>query len=184
MMLCITNTLIRTHHVSSRTLSHTCWYCSYKAAGDSALLQALGNARGIQVNIVNLVEAGQGGVMGQVSSSKIRSALNQGRMHQVAESLGRPYRLVADLSHHLVRPDCTGFRSICCAFRSICLAVHLVIRVTNSAALHGCRLPIKCLQNQPPMYNQTYAVTLSIADSYSGSIVLLCYCLFCRSVGY
>lgn len=90
--------------------------CSYKAAGDSALLQALGNAHGIQVNIVNLVEDGQGGVMGQVSSSKIRSALNQGRMPQVAQSLGRPYRLVADLSHHLLRPDCTGVRSIRCAF--------------------------------------------------------------------
>ena len=105
--------LIHIHHVSTHTLSDTCCSCSYKAAGDSALLQALGDAHGIQVNIVNLVEAGQGGVMGQVSSSKIRSALNQGHMHQVAQSLGRPYRLVADLKPQLVHPDCTGFRSTC-----------------------------------------------------------------------
>ena len=87
-----------------------CSFCSYKAAGDSTLLQSLGNAHGIQVDIVNLVEAGQGGVVGQVSSSKIRSALNQGHMQQVAESLGRPYRLVADISPHLLRPDCMSLR--------------------------------------------------------------------------
>lgn len=84
--------------------------CSYKAAGDSALLQALGNAHGIQVDIVNLVEGGQGGVVGQVSSSKIRSALNEGHMQQVAESLGRPYRLIADISPQLLRPDCMSLR--------------------------------------------------------------------------
>lgn len=85
-------------------------FCSYKAAGDSALLQALGTAHGIQVDIVNLVEAGQGGVLGQVSSSKIRSALNQGHMRQLAESLGRPYRLIADISPQLLRPDCMSLR--------------------------------------------------------------------------
>lgn len=85
-------------------------FCSYKAAGDSVLLQALGDAHGIQVDIVNLVDAGQGGVLGQVSSSKIRSALNQGHMQQVAESLGRPYRLVADISPQLLRPDCMTLR--------------------------------------------------------------------------
>lgn len=33
---------------------------------------------------------------------------------------------------------------------------------------HQCRLPIKCLQNQPPMYQQTYQVSLSVADRHSG----------------
>lgn len=70
-------------------------HCRYKAAGDSKLLQALGESHSIKVDIVNLVEAGRGGVKGQVSSSKIRHALNCGHMEQVAESLGRPYRLVA-----------------------------------------------------------------------------------------
>ena len=72
-------------------------YCRYKAAGDSKLLQALGESHSIKVDIVNLVEAGRGGVEGQVSSSKIRHALNCGHMEQVAESLGRPYRLVAEV---------------------------------------------------------------------------------------
>jgi FAD synthase len=71
--------------------------CRYKAAGDSKLLQALGESHSIKVDIVNLVEAGRGGVEGQVSSSKIRHALNCGHMEQVAESLGRPYRLVAEV---------------------------------------------------------------------------------------
>ena len=88
-------------------------FCSYKAAGDSKLLQALGHAHGIQVNVVDLVEAGPGGVMGQISSSKIRTALNQGQMQQVAQSLGRPYRLVADITPHLLRPDRTNVRSTC-----------------------------------------------------------------------
>ncbi len=72
-------------------------HCRYKAAGDSKLLQALGESHSIKVDIVNLVEAGRGGVEGQVSSSKIRHALNCGHMEQVAESLGRPYRLVAEV---------------------------------------------------------------------------------------
>lgn len=72
-------------------------HCRYKAAGDSKLLQALGESHGIKVDVVNLVEAGTGGVEGQVSSSKIRHALNCGHMQQVAESLGRRYRLVAEV---------------------------------------------------------------------------------------
>ena len=72
-------------------------HCSYKAAGDSKLLQALGQTYSITVDIVRLVEAGQGGIEGQVSSSKIRNGLNCGQMKQVQESLGRPYRLVADI---------------------------------------------------------------------------------------
>ena len=43
------------------------------------------------------MEAGHGGVEGQVSSSKIRHALSCGLMEQVAESLGRPYRLVTEV---------------------------------------------------------------------------------------
>ncbi len=73
-------------------------HCRYKAAGDSKLLQALGESHSIKVDIVNLVEAGTGGIEGQVSSSKIRHALNCGHMEQVAESLGRPYRLVAEVA--------------------------------------------------------------------------------------
>lgn len=90
--------------------------CSYKAAGDSKLLKALGKAYSIHVNIVNLVEAGAGGLNGQISSSKIRAALNQGQMQQIAESLGRPYRLVADVSSELLRLDSDhdGLRSTCC----------------------------------------------------------------------
>ncbi|KAL3154254.1 hypothetical protein ABBQ32_013752 [Trebouxia sp. C0010 RCD-2024] len=59
---------------------------------------------------------------------------------QVAESLGRPYRLVADISPEFEHPGSTVLR-----------------------------LPIKCLQNQPPMYQQTYQVSLSIADKQSAN---------------
>ena len=69
----------------------------YKAAGDSKLLKSLGKSQNIHVDIVNLLEAGKGAVQGQVSSSKIRSALNCGHMQQVAESLGRPYRLISEV---------------------------------------------------------------------------------------
>lgn len=57
----------------------------------------LGAEYGLNIDIVSLVEASAGGVAGQVSSSKIRDALNQGLMQQVAESLDRPYRLMANI---------------------------------------------------------------------------------------
>lgn len=61
------------------------------------MLLKLGAHYGLTVDIVDLVKASSGGVTGQVSSSKIRDALNQGLMQQVSESLGRPYRLMADV---------------------------------------------------------------------------------------
>ena len=69
------------------------------------MLQDLGKAYGVHVSIVSLVEAGVGGIKGQVSSSKIRAALNEGHMQQVAESLGRPYRLLADISPEIAHLD-------------------------------------------------------------------------------
>lgn len=88
--------------------------CSYKAAGDSQLLKSLGETNGIQVNIVDLVEAEAGGMKGQISSSRIRTALNQGRMQQVAQSLGRAYRLMANIGPETMsrNPDHSSLRFV------------------------------------------------------------------------
>ena len=67
----------------------------YKAKGDTAMLQQLGSELGLQVHVLDLLEAGPLAVDGQVSSSKIREALASGRLRTVAQSLGRPYRLMA-----------------------------------------------------------------------------------------
>lgn len=91
--------LLQVEHKHSGAVDDMCHHtCRYKAAGNSDTLLTLGAKYGLKVDIVNLLEAGSGAVAGQVSSSKIRNALNHGLMQQVSESLGRPYRLVADIS--------------------------------------------------------------------------------------
>lgn len=125
----------------------------YKAAGDSKLLQALGESHSIKVDIVNLVEAGRGGVEGQVSSSKIRHALNCGHMEQVAESLGRPYRLVAEVFPNDMRLVPDGLR--------------------DNDLRKLCRIPMIHLCNQPPKYGE-YQVTISMADAISKGSKLKC----------
>lgn len=67
----------------------------YRAQGDTAMLQQLGGELGLQVHVLDLLEAGPQAVDGQVSSSKIREALASGQLRTVAQSLGRPYRLLA-----------------------------------------------------------------------------------------
>ncbi|DBA67148.1 TPA: hypothetical protein ACH3X2_001470 [Trebouxia sp. C0005] len=121
----------------------------YKAAGDSKLLQALGESHGIKVDVVNLVEAGTGGVEGQVSSSKIRHALNCGHMQQVAESLGRRYRLVAEVVSKDMRLVPDGLQD------------------------NVLRIPMNLLCNQPPKYGE-YQATISMADAMSEGSKLNC----------
>ena len=61
----------------------------HKAAGDPALLAALGRPRGIEVVVVAL-QAGGGQV---VSSTRVRAELAAGDVAAAAASLGRPYEL-------------------------------------------------------------------------------------------
>lgn len=49
------------------------------------------------MSVVGLLGAAVPGLVGMVSSSKVREALAAGRMVKVSENLGRPYRLVAVL---------------------------------------------------------------------------------------
>ena len=85
----------------------------YKAVGDASLLQELGKKHGIPVTVVQLVQATGGGGEGEtrgategaqgtidasISSSRITELVSEGEMELAAKMLGRPYRLVADLS--------------------------------------------------------------------------------------
>lgn len=74
------------------------------------MLLELGAKYGLEIDIVSLVEATAGGVAGQVSSSKIRAALSQGLMQQVSESLGRPYRLMANITPAELLQECDQLR--------------------------------------------------------------------------
>ena len=74
------------------------------------MLLELGAKYGLHIDIVSLVEASAGGVTGQVSSSKVRAALGQGLMQQVSESLGRPYRLMANVTPAELSQDCHQLR--------------------------------------------------------------------------
>ncbi len=66
-----------------------------KRAGDYAMLDAAGTAKGFEVARMNSYE-----VHGlRVSSSKVREALHQGRMNDVAKLLGRPYSISGHVVH-------------------------------------------------------------------------------------
>ena len=66
-----------------------------KRAGDYAMLDAAGTAKGFEVARMNSYE-----VHGlRVSSSAVREALNQGRMDIVAKLLGRPYSISGHVVH-------------------------------------------------------------------------------------
>jgi riboflavin kinase / FMN adenylyltransferase len=66
-----------------------------KRAGDYAMLDAAGTAKGFEVARINSYE-----VHGlRVSSSAVREALNQGRMDDVAKLLGRPYSISGHVVH-------------------------------------------------------------------------------------
>jgi riboflavin kinase/FMN adenylyltransferase len=66
-----------------------------KRAGDYAMLDAAGTAKGFEVARMNSYE-----VHGlRVSSSEVREALNQGRMDDVAKLLGRPYSISGHVVH-------------------------------------------------------------------------------------
>jgi riboflavin kinase / FMN adenylyltransferase len=66
-----------------------------KRAGDYAMLDAAGTAKGFEVARMNSYE-----VHGlRVSSSAVREALHQGRMKDVAKLLGRPYSISGHVVH-------------------------------------------------------------------------------------
>jgi riboflavin kinase / FMN adenylyltransferase len=66
-----------------------------KRAGDYAMLDAAGTAKGFEVARMNSYE-----VHGlRVSSSEVREALSQGQMNDVAKLLGRPYSISGHVVH-------------------------------------------------------------------------------------
>ncbi len=65
------------------------------AAGDVALLTALGEQRGFGIEAVGLVDLGDG----PVSSSALRSQLAAGDVEVVARGLGRPFSLTGEVVH-------------------------------------------------------------------------------------
>ncbi|CAD7695701.1 unnamed protein product [Ostreobium quekettii] len=67
----------------------------YKASGDARLLEALGTQYGLQVKILDLVTSDEKVPLGEVSTTQVRKALDQGDMRHVARLLGRSYRLVS-----------------------------------------------------------------------------------------
>jgi riboflavin kinase/FMN adenylyltransferase len=60
----------------------------HKRAGDAALLHKVAGARGVHVQVVEIVEDGNG----RMSSSRIRAALDSGDLDSARGLLGRPYR--------------------------------------------------------------------------------------------
>ena len=63
--------------------------------GDTSLLQAIAGACGVKVDVVDIVKDHQG----RMSSSRIRSALDDGNLSLAAKLLGRPYRFQGTVVH-------------------------------------------------------------------------------------
>lgn len=68
----------------------------YGRSGDINTLREFGKSRNFEVVEVPFVDAGiqDGDSLGKCSSSVIRRLLEEGRLHQAAQILGRPFRLV------------------------------------------------------------------------------------------
>ena len=79
-----------------------------KRAGDYAVLDAAGDAQGFDVARMNSYE-----VHGlRVSSSAVRTALDEGRMQDAARLLGRPYRISGHVVHGRKLGRELGFRTL------------------------------------------------------------------------
>lgn len=68
------------------------WRFGHRAVGDVELLKELAPRLGLEVQVVDGVEDGDG--EGVVSSTRVRKALGSGRVEEAARLLGRPHRLV------------------------------------------------------------------------------------------
>ena len=72
----------------------------YKGAGDVALLQSLEEKYGFRLTVVDKVlTENSAGMEVEVSSSYIRKALEEGRVEEAAELLGRPYSINGTVVH-------------------------------------------------------------------------------------
>jgi riboflavin kinase / FMN adenylyltransferase len=81
------------------------WRFGHRAAGDVGLLTQLGRTRGFEVTAMELVE-----VDGEpVSSSRVRSAVEDGDMPLAARLLGRPFDVQGIVSHGAHRGKGLGY---------------------------------------------------------------------------
>lgn len=93
-------------HLNLKALWGGHFSLGYEREGNYAFLQAQGATHGFSVHQVNDLLLWQ---EEQVSSSRIRQALTQGKMDEVAGCLGRPYRLTGTVMHGQERGRTIGF---------------------------------------------------------------------------
>ncbi|HEX3054409.1 MAG TPA: riboflavin biosynthesis protein RibF, partial [Aggregatilineaceae bacterium] len=79
----------------------------YKREGNVEFLRVQGQAKGFDVEVVQLVTNDNNGKI--INSNGIRAALNEGRVEQAAEWLGRPYQLAGEVVHGDGRGRTIGF---------------------------------------------------------------------------
>ncbi len=104
----------------------------YKAAGDVEDLKTFGAENGMTVNVVDLVPAQTRSAMGlgdQVSSSRVRQALSDGKIDDVNWMLGREHRLVFDVS---------GER------------MTTALRAALASGVDEIKISLEAAENQPP----------------------------------
>lgn len=81
----------------------------YRASGDADMLKRLGEERGMDVKILELVTDSANGVGGIISSTRVREAVMVGDILAANALLGRPYRLVVDAPPGVVQsPSSNG----------------------------------------------------------------------------
>jgi riboflavin kinase / FMN adenylyltransferase len=143
-----------------------------KRAGDYAMLDAAGAARGFDVARMNSYEVH--GV--RVSSSEVRQALGRGDMDGVAALLGRPYSISGHVVHGRKLGRTLGFKTLNLRFSHWKPAASGIFAVR----VHGLggSLPGSGSENSlPGVANLGIRPSLNPEDVNGGRVLLETYCL-------
>jgi riboflavin kinase / FMN adenylyltransferase len=143
-----------------------------KRAGDYAMLDAAGAARGFDVARMNSYEVH--GV--RVSSSEVRQALGRGDMDGVAALLGRPYSISGHVVHGRKLGRTLGFKTLNLRFSHWKPAASGIFAV-RVHGLGGSLPGIGSENSLPGVANLGIRPSLNPEDVNGGRVLLETYCL-------
>jgi riboflavin kinase / FMN adenylyltransferase len=143
-----------------------------KRAGDYAMLDAAGAARGFDVARMNSYEVH--GV--RVSSSEVRRALGQGDMDGVASLLGRPYSISGHVVHGRKLGRMLGFKTLNLRFSHWKPAASGIFAV-RVHGLDGSQPGSESANPLPGVANLGIRPSVNPDDVNGGRVLLETYCL-------
>jgi riboflavin kinase/FMN adenylyltransferase len=145
----------------------------YRREGDVAFLREQGRAKGFDLRVVDLMDAGGE----RVSSSRVRAALRAGDVAEAARLLGRPYRLPGRVVAGAKRGRAIGFPTANLSLRPEQATPSRGV-YAGWASLDGRRLPAVINIGMRPTFDGTTDLTVEAhlldfsADIYDREIAL------------